>query len=441
MQADKAQDDAAVARSAMAKASWRILPLIGLSYLIAYMDRANISFASLQMNIDLGFSASVYGLGAGIFFVAYSMFEIPSNLIMGRFGPRRWIARIMFTWGLISAAMMFVHTPMQFYVMRFLLGAAEAGFFPGVMVYLSGWFPSAYLGRAVSRFYLASCIGTIVMGSVAGVLLGLNGLLGLAGWQWLFLAEGLPAVAMAAGLLLLLPDSPDKAAWLSSPEKAWVVRTLTADIESRGARHKGLLGAALDPVVLGVGLSVALSFACYNAIVFSAPKLLIEATGWSVANVGYLVAFGGLCSIAGMLLFGWHSDRRNERYLHLSGVIGLSAAGAFAMAWTTGPIPAVLAYLCYMTPVVSIGMMAFLIPADSVHPSSRAVSFAALNTICQVGNFLGPLLWGLAADRTGDFKFGLRVAPFVMLASMAILLLTRRGAARTAARAVSVGVR
>ncbi len=437
MHSDQAQDDA-VARSAMAKASWRILPLIGLGYLIAYMDRANISFASLQMNADLGFSAAVYGLGAGLFFAAYSLFEIPSNLISVRVGPRRWIARIMLTWGVISAGMMFVQTPVQFYVMRFLLGVAEAGFFPGVMLYLSVWFPTAWRGRAVSRFYMASCFGVTVMGALAGGLLGLNGALGLAGWQWLFLAEGLPAVVMAAVLLVLLPDTPDKAAWLSPQEKAWVTRALAADVAASGERHKGFLGAAFHPVVLGVGVGVALAFACYNAIVFSAPKLLIEATGWSVANVGYLVGFGGLTSAAGMLLVGWRSDRRNERYLHLAGVIALATIGAAAMAWIPGPITTVLAYLCFVTGSLSVGMLAFLIPADCVHPSSRAVSFAALNTICQVGNFLGPLLWGIAADRTGDFRLGLQVAPFVLLASIAVLLFTRHGRLTAAAKAVSL---
>src|SRR5471032_983897 len=190
--------DANVGRSALAKASWRLLPLIALGYGVAYIDRVNISFASLQMNRDLHFSAAVYGLGAGLFFLTYALLEVPSNLLLVRFGARRWIARIMLTWGLLAAAMLFVRTPLQFYVMRLLLGAAEAGFFPGVIYYLSQWFPAAERGRAISRFYVAVPLSMVVMGALAGALLNLQGRLGLAGWQWLFLLEGVPAVLLRA---------------------------------------------------------------------------------------------------------------------------------------------------------------------------------------------------------------------------------------------------
>src|SRR5437660_5576264 len=193
--------DEALERSAVAKASWRLLPLIALGYGISYVDRVNISFAALQMNRDLHFSATIYGLGGGLFFLGYALFEIPSNLMLVRFGARRWIARIMFTWGLLAVGMMFVRSPMQFYIMRFLLGVAEAGFFPGVLYYLSGWFPVAQRGRAVSRFYVAVPLASVVMGGVSGQLLALDGIGQLQGWQWLFLAEGLPSVLMAFLLL------------------------------------------------------------------------------------------------------------------------------------------------------------------------------------------------------------------------------------------------
>src|SRR5580658_2767857 len=201
---DAASSD--IGRSALAKASWRLLPLIGLGYGVAYMDRVNISFAALRMNQDLHFSASVYGLGGGLFFLSYALFEVPSNLFLVRFGARRWIARIMLTWGLLAMGMMFVRTPVQFYVMRFLLGLAEAGFFPGVIYYLTLWFPAQHRGKAISRFYVAWPLSSVVMGAVAGTLLNLQGRLGLAGWQWLFLVEGLPALAMSGVILLLLPD-------------------------------------------------------------------------------------------------------------------------------------------------------------------------------------------------------------------------------------------
>src|SRR5580692_9612444 len=215
--------------SAQRKAGLRLLPVIGVGYGLAYMDRINISFASLQMNRDLHFSASVYGFGAGLFFIGYALCEVPSNLMLLRFGAKRWLARIMFTWGLLAAAMMFVRTPIEFNVVRLLLGMAEAGFYPGVIYYLMLWFPARMRARAVSRFYVALPLSSVVMGSVAGWLLGLGGKFGLSGWQWLFLLEGLPAAAFSLVILKMLPNGPAKAAWLTAEEKAWLEGQLRAD--------------------------------------------------------------------------------------------------------------------------------------------------------------------------------------------------------------------
>ena len=203
--------------------------MIGVGYGMAYMDRVNVSFASLQMNRDLGFSATAYGVGAGLFFVGYALCEVPSNLLLLRFGARRWLARIMFTWGLLAAAMLFVRTPVEFNVLRFLLGMAEAGFFPGIIYYLTLWFPAKTRARAVSRFYIALPLSSTVMGSLAGWLLGLGGKLGLAGWQWLFLLEGLPSVLFSVVMWRVLPDTPSQAAWLTADEKTWIERTLQED--------------------------------------------------------------------------------------------------------------------------------------------------------------------------------------------------------------------
>jgi ACS family tartrate transporter-like MFS transporter len=416
----------AVARGAIDKISWRLLPLILLSYLISYMDRSNISFASVPMNADLRFSATVYGLGAGLFFVGYAFFEVPSNLLLARFGARRWIARIMLTWGLVSIGMMFVRTPWQFYAIRFLLGLAEAGFFPGVMLYLSSWYPNRWRGRAVSRFYIAAPLGTVLMGAVAGSLLGLDGRLGLKGWQWLFLVEGLPAVLMALILLLLLPDAPGSVTWLSDSQKAWVTRALADDIAMCGKSDHGFLRALLHPLVLAIALPVALSFACFNSIVFSGPKLLIDATGWSMTHVGFLVSFVGVVTTAAMLTFGWNSDRCRERYLHMAGAMGISALSAGTMALAISPWMTVLGYSFFTIVSFNIGMLGFLVVADDLTPPARVVGFAAMNTIAQIGSFIGPALWGLAADRTGSFQLGLSVIPCVMLAAAGFVLLKRR---------------
>ena len=231
--------DDRVGRAAIRKASWRLLPMLGIGYGIAYMDRVNISFASLQMNQDLHFSATVYGLGGGLFFLSYALLEVPSNLLLVRFGARRWLARIMFTWGVLAAGMMFVRTPVQFYVMRFLLGAAEAGFFPGVVFYLMQWFPAEHRGRAISRFYVAFPLSSVVMGAIAGALLNLHGKLSLAGWQWLFLVEGIPAIVPSAIVLMRLPDSPARATWLTDDERAWADRILGHERPKVKKRRRG----------------------------------------------------------------------------------------------------------------------------------------------------------------------------------------------------------
>jgi MFS transporter, ACS family, tartrate transporter len=233
------QNEETVGRSALRKASLRLLPLIAVGYGIAYMDRVNVSFAALQMNRDLHFSASVYGFGAGLFFLSYAVCEVPSNLLLVRFGARRWLARIMFTWGLLSMGMMLVKTPIEFYAMRFALGIAEAGFFPGIIYYLSRWFPARQRSRAISRFYIALPLSSVVMGSLAGLLLELQGRWGLAGWQWLFLVEGLPAVALSLVFLLCLPDGPETAAWLNASERNWLISSLGRDDAATGAPHNG----------------------------------------------------------------------------------------------------------------------------------------------------------------------------------------------------------
>src|SRR3984957_13523757 len=233
----------ALGRAALRKVSWRLIPLIALGYCVAYMDRVNISFAALQMNRDLHFNASIYGFGAGLFFVSYAACEVPSNLLLYRVGARRWFARIMFTWGLLAMGMLFVKTPVQFYVMRFLLGMAEAGFFPGVIFYLGQWFPQQMRARAISRFYIALPISQVLMGAIAGFLLGLQGKAGLAGWQWLFLLEGLPAIVLSIVLLIFLPCGPEEAKWLTEEERQWILHHLRPSSPVNG--HSIHIGRAL----------------------------------------------------------------------------------------------------------------------------------------------------------------------------------------------------
>src|SRR5258708_32289438 len=281
------------------------------------MDRVNISVASLRMKSDPEVRATVYGLGAGLFFIGYALCEVPSNLLMLRFGPKRWLARIMLTWGLLAAAMMFVRTPWEFYALRLLLGIAEAGFFPGVVYYLMLWFPARMRARAISRFYRALPLASTMMGSIAGWLMGLDGKMGLAGWQWLFLLEGIPATLFSFVILRMLPDSLDKAPWLTTGEKSWLQRQLDSDGHRAHLGHSaGVLQALLSPKVWMIGGFFFFALTCSYAFNFSAPAILQAATGWHVARVGYLIAGFGLAGAVSMLANSSHSDRTGERAMH-----------------------------------------------------------------------------------------------------------------------------
>jgi ACS family tartrate transporter-like MFS transporter len=414
------------ARGVLAKVSWRILPLLGLGYGVAYMDRINISFAAPRMNADLHFSATVYGLGGGLFFLAYALFEVPSNLLLVRFGARRWLARIMLTWGLLAVGMMFVRTPLEFYIIRFLLGAAEAGFFPGVIYYLMRWFPPDQRGRAISRFYVAYPLSSVFMGGVAGALLGLQGRLGMAGWQWLFLVAGLPALIMSVVFLTSLPEAPACASWLSNEEKAWLARrmvsTESAGVETAG---RGLRHALADPMIIAMGLVNLLYLGAGYAFTLSAPGLLDGATHLGGARVGYLVAVGGLLGAVAMMAVAWSSDRTGERHFHLAAPLALEAVGYAVMSLWHAPLAMVGGYLLAQLAHAGTAAVFWLIPSDALRDRSAAVGVAAINGIGMLGSFSAPFVWGVLKDRTGDFEAGLRCLPVLLLMAAGIVLALR----------------
>ena len=299
----------------MSKAMWRILPLILLAYVAAYVDRVNVSFAAIQMNVDLKFSATVYGLGSGLFFVGYALFEVPSGAMAARFGPRQWIARIMITWGLLAVAMMFIRTPAQFYMMRFLLGVAEAGFIPGMIYYFAGWFPTAFRGRALSRIYIAPSLASVAMGGISAWLLNLDGLNGWQGWQWLFLAQGLPAVAMGLIVWRFLPDSPTAVVWLNDPEKAWIQLELARDRALVGEPKKhDILATLANPMVFLLGATGFLLNGATTGVSFSTPAILAAKAGLDTQQVGYLVSGGGVIGAICVLVAGRYSDKYGDRF-------------------------------------------------------------------------------------------------------------------------------
>jgi len=420
----------AVGRSAMRKATWRLIPLISIGYLIAYMDRVNISFASLQMNRDLGFSATTYGLGAGLFFLSYAVCEIPSNLMLHAIGARRWMARIMITWGLLAAAMMFVRTPGQFYAMRFLLGMAEAGFFPGVIYYLMLWFPLSMRARTISRFYIALPISSVVMGGLAGTLLGLNGKWGLSGWQWLFLIEGLPAVAMSAVFWFLLPDRPEDAQWLTEVERDWLLGELKQEAEHFDVPGQHRIGTALkNPQIWLLGLFQTCMLGCNYAYSFSAPAILQRATGWSAGVVGWTVAGFGVIGAGGMLAGAWSSDRMRERYWHVT-LPAVGMAGCFLVSGLTSQAVVLLPALCLAFLAYNAMQGALLsIPGTFLGGKSAAAGVAAINMVGILGGFLGPYWMGWAKDLTGDYQRGLGMLAPVMLLGAGMMLVLRRIAA------------
>ena len=400
-----------VGRSAVRKAGWRLVPLIGLGYGAAYMDRVNISFASVSMNKELGFSASMYGFGAGIFFLSYALCEVPSNLLLVRFGARRWLARIMLTWGLLAMGMMLVRTAHAFYAMRFFLGVAEAGFFPGVVYYLTEWFPPEWRARMISRFYIALPLSSTVMGSMAGWLLGLNGRLGLRGWQWLFLVEGLPPLVLSGLFYWLLPDTPAEARWLTADERAWLVGRLgeAQGEDAAGGDVWGDLRTALgDRRVLGLGAFFLCILTVLYGWAFSAPVILQGLTGWTIGQVGWL--------IAGMGAAGGGSDARGGAELGPDGgaVLACDRAmrgdgrGVCGGRRDDGGVGGG-ARVCADGNAVQTRRKdrCWRYRRCSCRGRASAVGYAAITAIGVGGGFAGPYWMGRAKDRTGDYRWGL----------------------------------
>jgi MFS transporter, ACS family, tartrate transporter len=425
--------DDAVGRAALRKASWRLIPLIALGYGVAYMDRVHISFASLQMNRDLHFSAATYGLGAGLFFVSYAACEIPSNLLLYRVGAQRWFARIMLTWGLLAVGMMFVKTPLQFYIMRFLLGMAEAGFFPGVIYYLSQWFPLHMRARAVSRFYISLPLGSVVMGAIAGALLDLQGKAGLAGWQWLFLVEGLPAVALSIVFLLFLPVGPEQAKWLTAEERRWILDHLNPSGPFDG--HSEQVGRALrDPRVWQISIVFLCSLGCSYAYTFSAPAILKVITGFNNRNLGFLIATMSLLGAPAMILNAMHSDHQKERYYHVAIPFVLMAAGYLIGGLATAPLLAVPALAIASLSYFSLQGPLLALATSFLHGKSAAAGIATMNTVGMLGGFAGPYAMGLAKDFTGSYQPGLLmlVIPTLVAATMVLMMRLQSRAVRVA---------
>lgn len=413
--------------SALRKANLHLLPLLCIGYLIAYMDRVNVSFAALQMNQELHFSASAYGLGAGLFFLSYAICEVPSNLLLVRVGARRWLSRIMFSWGLLSIAMMLVRTPREFYLVRLALGAAEAGFFPGIIFYISQWFPADAQSRAISRFYVAIPLSSVVMGALAGMLLNLNGRLHLAGWQWLFLAEGLPAILMSILFLLYLPNGPSEARWLTSGERDWILTQLKSEAANVRGAHSGnrVANAFREPRVWLLGTFLFCTYTGWYGVSFIMPTLIQKTTGFSDSTIGFAIALFGLLGAASMLFSGWLSDRHRERYFHtLVPSVGLLAV-YLVIALYASPIIVLSACALFFMFGMATQPPVWALPSTFLNGKSAAVGIAIINTLSICGGFIGPSWLGFMHDFTGTYRRGIMTLAIPALAACIVLLVAR----------------
>lgn len=414
---DAETDDTALSEAAVRRTALRLLPFLLLLYVCAYIDRVNVGIAALQMNRDLKLSAAAYGFGSSVFFVGYALLEVPSNLILARVGARRWIARIMITWGLLAAGMMFVRGATSFYMLRFLLGATEGGFFPGIVFYLARFFPTAYRARAISRFMLAIPTANVLSGLLAGPLLGLQGNFGLAGWQWLFLLEGLPAALLGMIVLVALPDGPADARWLPAPERAALERRLRAERdESERNAISSLRGAFVDARVWQLALIWGAMYLVANAYTFWAPQLIQLYFGRSAKWTGEVLAVLALAAGAAMFLSGAHSDRTRERKLHIAVPFGV---GAVAWLLVASPFPVAWRFAGLALAGASIPCLYgpfWCVPSEFLCGDAAAGGLALISSLGAFGGFIGPNVLGLAERATGSQRAG-----FIVLAAVAVL--------------------
>ena len=423
----------ALEKRVMRKLTRRIVPFVMLLYFIAYLDRVNIGFAALTMNDDIGLSATAFGFGAGIFFIGYFLFEVPSNLILHRVGARVWIARIMLTWGLISGAMALVQGPTSFYVLRFLLGAAEAGFFPGIILYLSYWFPARHRA-GVTAFFMAAVPISIAIGSpISGALLTMDGILGLHGWQWLFLVEAAPAVLLAGVVLIYMTDRPEKAGWLTDEERNWLVDEMRSE-ERQVAQDHGshsVLRALSNPWVLSLALIYFGTSAGLYTVGIWSPQIIAQ-HGVGPFATGLINAIPPIAAVLAMVWWARHSDRTGERNWHVFIACLVAATGLGVAAYTTSLVPVVLALVLVSAGVSSAKPPLWSIPTQFLTGAAAATGIATINSIGNLGGFAGPFVIGWLKEQTGDYRSGLlSVAAALVFSAALVLVLARQRSRRS----------
>lgn len=417
-----------IERTTMARVTWRLLPFLLLLYIISWLDRVNVGFAKLQLNADLGFSETIYGIGAGIFFVGYGLCEVPSNLLLVRYGARVWIARIMITWGLISIAMMFVQGTASFYTLRFLLGVAEAGFLPGIIYYLSHWFPRLHRARAVSWFMIGIPLSLVFGGPLSGwVMQEMDEYLGLHGWQWMFVLEGIPAVLLGFVVLGFLTETPAEARWLKPEQREWLSATIGAEQHDAHTRFGVKLRAALTHPT--VWLLAIVMFCCQTGsygLSFWVPSIVKSLTGYSELAVGMFTAVPYIAAALAMILVGRSSDRSGERFYHVAIPSLVGAAGFLAVGYMHSPLLAILALSVAAAGDYCTRGPFWALPGKFLTGSAAAGAIALINSMGALGGVVGPSSVGWLRDQTGGFLAPMLMLSGVLVVGAVLTLLLRR---------------
>jgi MFS transporter, ACS family, tartrate transporter len=417
----------------IARIAWRFIPFLILCYFVAYLDRVNVGFAKLTMDTDLGLSETAYGFGAGVFFLAYFLFEVPSNVIMDRVGARVWIARIMLSWGIVSGAMAFIpniahavglsaeHT---FYLLRILLGFAEAGFFPGIIFFLTLWFPACYRARIVGYFMAAIPLSLAIGSPVSAALLGFDGAAGLRGWQWLFIFEALPATVLAVVTFFYLTDLPAEAGWLDDDQRGWLKRRLEAeDARREQVSPGGVLASLYDPRVLALALVYFGAVACNYGVAFWLPTI-VKGFGLTIAMTGWINAIPYVVGFFGMIWWGMRSDQKGERTMHVAIALAVAAIGIGVSAFLTDPVSKMIALTIGAFGVFAVLPVFWTLPTAFLAGAAVAPGIAAINSIGNLAGYFGPFLMGWIKDATGSFAWGLTtIAAFAAIAVVITLAL------------------
>ncbi|WP_429499340.1 MFS transporter [Robbsia andropogonis] len=402
--------DPATEHRIVRRISLRLVPFLVLLYLVAYIDRSTLGFAKLQMNDDVGIGDAAYGFGAGLFFIGYFLFEVPSNVMLVKVGASRWFARILVTWGAITAAMCLISGPHSFYLLRFLLGAAEAGFYPGAVYFLCQWFPSNHRAKIFGLFLLSQPFALIITGPLSGALLDMEGVAGLHGWQWLFLLTGIPAILLAVPTLLILPDTPAKARWLPEADRRWLERTLERERAAapqpliHGVR--GLLSVVKDRRIL----LLALYFLPYPLAIYGLSTWLptiVKGFGGSNITTGLLTAVPYVFAVVGLLTIPRSSDKRDERMWHIALSAGVGAIGLAVSASVHSPVVQLAALSVTACALYAAQPVFWTLPGRFLSGTQAAAGIAVINSIGNLGGYLGPFAVGAIKQTTGRIEDGL----------------------------------